>query len=303
MKRLLYCTAFLFFATSLISVQAQHLSARTNEINIKNANAASLNTGSLPKINWIYPNNDFASSEKNKMDLHVTVQLQAPVKEIRMVIGSNDSNEILTSRKIPVQANQLLYDIKFPATIPNGSNYIKLEVVTNDEIVVSDKRVLLIGSGALENVLSLDRKDYALLFCTDKYDHWTDLVNPVDDAHAIAKELREKYGFIVEIVENPELEDVWNKLREYNEKKFSPQDQLMVFFAGHGHYDDTFGEGYVVAKNSLSNDPSRNTYLSHNRLRGVIDNIPCNHILLTMDVCFGGTLDPVIATKSWCERY
>lgn len=107
--------------------------------------------------------------------------------------------------------------------------------------------------------------------------------------------MKETYGFQVEIVENPNLEEVWRKLREYNERKFSPQDQLMVFFAGHGQYDETFGEGYVVTKNSLIVDLSKNTYLSHNRLRGVVNNIPCNHILLTMDVCFGGTLDPAIA--------
>jgi hypothetical protein len=69
----------------------------------------------------------------------------------------------------------------------------------------------------------------------------------------------------------------------------------LIFFAGHGQYDESFGEGYVVAKNSMKNDLSKTTYISHNRLRGVINNIPCNHILLTMDVCFGGTLDPVIA--------
>jgi hypothetical protein len=91
------------------------------------------------------------------------------------------------------------------------------------------------------------------------------------------------------------MEEVWEKLREYNERKFNPQDQLMIFFAGHGHFDETFGEGYVVAKNSLGNDLSRASYISHNRLRGIVGNIPCKHILLMMDVCFGGTLDPLIA--------
>jgi hypothetical protein len=136
-----------------------------------------------------------------------------------------------------------------------------------------------------------------LLFATNKYDHWNDLANPVDDATTIATELKEKYGFEVDLVENPTVEEIWEKLREYNERKFAPQDQLLIFFAGHGHYDESFGEGYVVARNSLHNDVSRTTYLSHNRLRGVINNISCNHILLTMDVCFGGTLDPVVASS------
>jgi len=96
----------------------------------------------------------------------------------------------------------------------------------------------------------------------------------VEDGQAIAKELKEKYGFYVEVVENGTTETVWEKLRAYNDKKFKPQDQLLVFFAGHGHFDETFGEGYVVTKNSLRKDPSKNTYISHNRLRGVVNNIP-----------------------------
>lgn len=45
----------------------------------------------------------------------------------------------------------------------------------------------------------------------------------------------------------------------------------------HLAYCIAFGEGYVVAKTKLEKDVSRTTYLSHNRLRGVINNIPCNH--------------------------
>ena len=92
-------------------------------------------------------------------------------------------------------------------------------------------------------------------------------------------------------------------LSEYLTKEYKPQDQLMIFFAGHGYFDDTFGEGYIVAKNSLLNDRSRTTYVSHNRLRSVINNIPCEHIFLTMDACFGGTFDPVIARSRALDPY
>lgn len=274
----------------------QNLSAKSNEVSVSLSTMDALgNTGPLPIISWIHPQADFASSTLNKMDIEVFIKLSSPVNGIKLTVGSTENNSIWVTKQIKTDPAQLLYEIKLPVTLPDGSNYLELEVMTQQGVVVSERRRVMIGSGAMDNILSLDRKDVALLFGTDKYDNWTDLVNPVDDVHAIAKELKEKYGFIVEIVENPNVEDIWTKLREYNERKFSPQDQLFVFFAGHGHYDETFGEGFVVAKNSLDNDLSRNSYISHNRLRGVISNIQCNHILLTMDVCFGGTLDPVIA--------
>lgn len=280
-------------------LQAQNLVSRSNEINVKvlPGNPMS-NTGMLPRIQWIYPAFDFTSSKQNRMELRATVSVAAPVSTIRLVIGdSKDPDNILSSKNIPVVEGQHAYDIKLPITIPDGLNYVKIEVTTATGTVVSEKRSLMIGAAAADNTLSLDRRDYALLFATDKYDYWTDLVNPIDDVHAIARELKEKYGFIVEVVENPAIEDVWTKLREYSERKFGEQDQLLVFFAGHGYYDESFGEGFVVAKNSLNNDLSRNSYISHNRLRGVINNISAPHILLMMDVCFGGTLDPVLARK------
>jgi diaminohydroxyphosphoribosylaminopyrimidine deaminase/5-amino-6-(5-phosphoribosylamino)uracil reductase len=50
--------------------------------------------------------------------------------------------------------------------------------------------------------------------------------------------LKDKYGFQTEIVLNASLEEMTAKLYDYNTKKFNPQDQLFVFFAGHGYYDD-----------------------------------------------------------------
>jgi len=51
----------------------------------------------------------------------------------------------------------------------------------------------------------------------------------------------------------------------------------------------------------VQNDKAKTTYISHNRLRGVVSNIPNEHIFLAMDVCFGGTFDPVIAAARGAE--
>jgi hypothetical protein len=99
------------------------------------------------------------------------------------------------------------------------------------------------------------------------------------------------------LVENPNQEDVWEKIVDYAQKKYRPQDQLLIFFAGHGYYDETLNEGYIVAHNSLQNDKGRSSYVSYERLRSLLNNIPCEHVLLVMDVCFGGTFDPAISRE------
>lgn len=140
-------------------------------------------------------------------------------------------------------------------------------------------------------------KNYALFFATNDYDHYQDLTNPVNDAKTISKELKEHYDFEVEVVENPSLNDLISTLRLYAQKKFEQKDQLFIFVAGHGIYDDIFKEGYVVAKSSVMNDETKTTLLSHSNLRTIVNNIPCDHIFLAMDVCFGGTFDPLIASR------
>jgi hypothetical protein len=298
MKRIQNIALVILFTLTVSQriVLAQGMAVKTNELSL-NFSSTLPETGALPKVQWIYPQLEFTNSTQNKIEIKAQVETVAALKEIKLVIGNSIDGSVLTSKNFATSPDQRQYSIVSNIALPDGTNYISLEVTTLQGVVISEKRQILVGKEASENMIALDRKDYVLLFATNKYDNWNDLVNPIDDAQAIAKELKEKYGFIVDLVQDPTVEMVWEKIRDYNERKFSPQDQLLVFFAGHGHYDESFGEGYVVAKNSLSNDISRTTYLSHNRLRGVINNIPCNHILLMMDVCFGGTLDPVLASS------
>lgn len=140
-------------------------------------------------------------------------------------------------------------------------------------------------------------KQQALLIATNDYDEWTDLVNPVFDAETIAEDLEDIYDFDVDLLKNPTQEDIILKIREYTSKSYQQNDELLIFIAGHGQFDEVLKEGYLVAKDSKLMDATKSSYIAHSLLRNYIDNIPCEHILLVMDVCFGGTFDPVVARR------
>lgn len=137
---------------------------------------------------------------------------------------------------------------------------------------------------------------YALMFATNVYDYYSDLVNPVLDAQTIGTELSESYGVISEVVINPTLSETAAKIREFATRPYKPEDNLMVLFAGHGVYDEVFKEGYVISRDSRMDDVGKTSYLSHSNLRTMVNNIDCPHIFLVMDVCFGGTFDPHLAS-------
>lgn len=257
-------------------------------------------TSSLPVVTWIKPALEYTNSQENQVTIEVSVVSTVPLKAVTLTVGDNTTGNIMAQKNLELK-DKLSLTVMQQVKLPNGSTYIKISAENTDNAIASGTRTIVVGMDAV--ALSIDRKDYALMFATDKYDHWDDLVNPIEDARALARELKEKYNFDVEIIENANQDDVFEKIREYNQRKYKPQDQLLVFFAGHGSFDETFGEGFVVAKNSLMNDKAKTSYISHNRLRGTINNIPCEHILLAMDVCFGGTLDPEIAKTRSVDSY
>ncbi len=146
-----------------------------------------------------------------------------------------------------------------------------------------------------QSVATVPRKDYALIFATSRYDEWGSLTNPKKDADDIARELRNNYGFDVEVVYDATANEMKSKLREYVRRQYSDSDQLFLFFCGHGIFDEETKEGFIVCKDAKLNDENKNQYLSYADLREKINSIKCRHIFLCLDVCFGGTFDQRIA--------
>ncbi|MGA8269119.1 MAG: caspase family protein [Candidatus Acidiferrales bacterium] len=139
--------------------------------------------------------------------------------------------------------------------------------------------------------------NYALLIATNNYDSktWPTLANPIFDAKTLQSDLRGLYGFQTELLENPTKRELMEALRKYRNMKFSPNDQLMIFIAGHGKYDEETDEGFLVAKDSLGDDPDEASYIGLATVRDIVEKTPVNHILLVLDSCFSGTFDQKIS--------
>lgn len=184
---------------------------------------------------------------------------------------------------------------------PQGSTEAQTQASGNNSSSAGLSRGVepTVPAGGAPNLTAFleSRYDYALLVATDDYNSWQALQNPVTDARAIAKELKEGYGFSTELLENPTQKQILDALRHYSQMSFGPGDQLFVFFAGHGIFDEQFKQGFVVARDSDMKDLDRTSYISFELLRAMVDGIPAKHIFLVMDACFGGTFDRRIAER------
>jgi formylglycine-generating enzyme required for sulfatase activity len=137
-------------------------------------------------------------------------------------------------------------------------------------------------------------QDYALFFAVDDYSNhpdFDDLNNPVKDARAIARELEEMFAFETQVYENSTQSQIWETLRQWQLRSFGPDDQLFVFFSGHGDFDEFVKKGYFLTQGA-------NERIDLTDLGNIVTQIPCEHILLAIDACYSGTIDQEIAFKS-----
>ncbi len=142
-------------------------------------------------------------------------------------------------------------------------------------------------------------KDYALFFAVNDYapdSGFDDLSKPIENAEAIAKELRERYGFQTEIVKNPTLDQISAKLREYQsfyaknpQGRYPSTGQLLIYFTGHGIAEDN--NGYFVPTDGNAKK-LYSTAFAYEIWRPFINRIDCRHILLAIDACYSVTFDP-----------
>jgi Skp family chaperone for outer membrane proteins len=139
--------------------------------------------------------------------------------------------------------------------------------------------------------------NYALIFATDDYTHWPHLTNPISDADAVNQTLSSLFGFEVEEVRNATDDQILRKLTEYLHRQFEPQDQLLIFFSGHGYFDPDLGKGFLVPANALliDDDIGHRSLLAHETIMDYVNRIPARHVVLVVDACFAGTLDRRIA--------
>jgi hypothetical protein len=181
-----------------------------------------------------------------------------------------------------------------PAAIGNeqAGTRGQMRVITQDEESHLPEEVEVTRKG----------RDFAILFAGDDYDSWGHLNNPIFDAKSIKEELEGTYGFQTELFSNPTRAQIWDVIRRYRDRKYDDEDQLLIFFAGHGIYSDSDQDGFFVAKDTKKEeaDPDRDTFVPYYLLKNRIDSIPVKHVLLVLDACFSGAFDPKVG--EWESR-
>lgn len=117
-----------------------------------------------------------------------------------------------------------------------------------------------------------------------------DLENPVLDASSLSQALLSQYTFEkenIKLLKNPTRQQVFDAF-ELLATKIKSQDNLIIFYAGHGNWDELRKQGYWYPSDAYLKN--RASWLSNADLKEYISLMPSRHTLLITDACFAGSI-------------
>lgn len=109
------------------------------------------------------------------------------------------------------------------------------------------------------------------------------------DAQALARLLKEKYGFrVVELYDRGATrKNIHSNLRTFS-KQLSENDNLLIYYAGHGEYEKETHLGGWLPSDAKSDEVD--TYFSNEEIRAYLKSIKAKHIYTITDSCFSQAL-------------
>ena len=133
-------------------------------------------------------------------------------------------------------------------------------------------------------------KYHAIIISENQYqdDKITDLIEPKNDADKLTSILVYKYFFkqedIIRLVD-PTRANILDAI-EQKRKSLSVDDNLIIFYAGHGHWDEGLKMGYWLPSDAKKD--SKSNWVSNTDLTLYLSAFASNHVLLVSDACFSG---------------
>ncbi len=136
---------------------------------------------------------------------------------------------------------------------------------------------------------------YALVIGINHYKQWAKLETAVNDAKQVAKVLQEQYGFIIEdrfllLDDEATYDNILSSLDQLSEH-LTEQDQLLIYYAGHGYRDNNNQAYWLPIDAEKKNQNTPHNWISANDITAKISmaTTKARKVLIIADSCYSGT--------------
>ncbi|MCB9274326.1 MAG: SUMF1/EgtB/PvdO family nonheme iron enzyme [Lewinellaceae bacterium] len=134
--------------------------------------------------------------------------------------------------------------------------------------------------------------NYLLAVAINTYEHHPKLSNCVRDAERLVKVLQDRYGFhpeeVITLFDKAATAANLYKSLVLLSQKVTPQDNVVIYFSGHGFFDRSDQTGHLVPVEA--SEGAIWHYFSNANLVNRIRSINSFHTFLIVDSCFSGSL-------------
>jgi hypothetical protein len=187
----------------------------------------------------------------------------------------------------------------------NGQISQRLDLFPGENVVIvgaldkeggyAEKRILINYSPVevtLAEKVSEESKYYALIIGVDNYmdPAILSLDNAVRDAERLKEVLVSNYTFDkenIQFLKDPRREDIIYALDNLS-RSVTPNDNLLIYYAGHGNFDKQANIGYWLPANARK--ISSADWFNNSLLVDHLKKINSKHTLLISDACFSGSI-------------
>ena len=128
---------------------------------------------------------------------------------------------------------------------------------------------------------------HALVIGNNDYQNLPKLRTATNDALAITHLLQNAYGFRVRLLTNATRSDILLAINAYR-RELTPNDNLLIYYAGHGWLDKDADQGYWLPVNATRDNQIN--WISNNAITSEIRAIQAKRIIVVADSCYSGKL-------------
>lgn len=135
-------------------------------------------------------------------------------------------------------------------------------------------------------------KNYLVLIGVNDYSYWNPLHNAVRDCNDLAYVLTSEYQFeqenVITLYNHQATRENILELFEQLQERVGENDNLVIYYAGHGFYDNGAGLGYWVPVDARLNKVP--DFIRNSTVHDYLRTVDSHHTLLIADACYAGSL-------------
>ena len=128
---------------------------------------------------------------------------------------------------------------------------------------------------------------HALVIGNNAYRNLPPLKTAMTDARVIESILREQYGFETKLLLNAGRQEIFQAI-SHCRQRLAQTDSLLVYYAGHGHFDREAEKAYWLPVDARREDSAN--WVSADDITSNIKALPARHVLVVSDSCYSGTI-------------